>query len=113
MRKSMAIVTRINYIENVATKIRYSRLQVISYRQKSQPCAGGSNEKRVSHALAAECKRSTVGSHVSIVLVCFAGEIAAFYHFTIERRYNRSTLTEELDRAALYFSFRFWRKNAT
>jgi hypothetical protein len=60
----MAIVTRSNYIENVRTKLRYLRLQVISYRQKSQPCTGGSNEKRVSYALAAERKRSTVGSQL-------------------------------------------------
>lgn len=61
----MAIVTRSNYIEDLKTIARYSSLQVTYYRQKSQPCTGGPNEKLVSHAMAAECKRSAVGSHLS------------------------------------------------
>lgn len=60
----MAIVTWSNYIEDLKTTDRYSSLQVPSYRQKCQPCNGGSNEKLVSHAMAAECKRSAVGSQV-------------------------------------------------
>ncbi len=61
----MAIVTRSNYIENLRTTICSLCWQVISYRQKSQPCTGGSNQEKVSYALAAERKRSTVGSHLA------------------------------------------------
>jgi len=57
----MAIVTRSDYIEEARTKACESGLNVTSCRQKSQQCTGGSNQKRVSDALAAEHKRSTVG----------------------------------------------------
>lgn len=62
----MAIVTRSNYIEDTRTRACPLCLQVTHHRHKSQQWSGGSNEKLISDALAAECKRSAVGSQISV-----------------------------------------------